>query len=419
MKGKRETDKQGDEQRDSTDEERDRMEDVVAANRELRARVDELETALTDLTEALAEGDQDDSKSDVNRLSHEVDDTPELATSGGQPTKVIGRLSDTDGIGVLGEATGSGATNGVRGVTGADGDTANNVYPRGVFGEATGSSRVFGVHGKASGPGAMGVVGQATSGSLQDYNDTFPVGVVGETDYDTSETGVDGAAGVYGGTSASGTGDTYGVYADDLSASPNSLALYAKGRSRVSGIHEVGGWVDAAKGYRGAIGSSAYFPANFSVTSSFQRLPFNTLIADQRGEFDTNNNLFECAYDGAYVVELGLESVDSGDTSGNVYVEMEILQGSAGSNPASEQAIAWNFQPNGTDFAKTFTKTIFGLKAGNQIAVKIRDTAGSLKITGSPDETFLVVRQVGGGGENTSSPMTNNVTTTDDSEQDE
>jgi hypothetical protein len=45
----------------------------------------------------------------------EPESTPELLTQGGQPTKVIGRLSDTDGIGVLGEATGSGTTYGVLG----------------------------------------------------------------------------------------------------------------------------------------------------------------------------------------------------------------------------------------------------------------------------------------------------------------
>lgn len=403
---------------DRSDEGEERIEDLAAANEELQDRVDELESVLTDITTALAESDEPEAgQTDDTSSLETVEETAALLTSGGQPTKVIGRLSDDDGIGVLGDATGSGATVGVRGVTGADGDTSNNVYPRGVFGEATGSSRVFGVHGKASGPGAMGVVGQATSGSLIDYNDSFPVGVVGETDYDASETGVIGAAGVYGSTSASGTGATYGVFGSDLSGSTNGYAVWADGNSYVNGIQEVGEYVDAAEGYRGAIGASAYFPNNFPVTSSFQRLPFNSLIADQRGEFDTTNNLFECAYDGAYVVEIGLESVDGNDTSGNVHVEMEILQGTAGSNPASSQAIAWNFQPNGNDFAKTFTKTIFGLKAGNRIAVRIRDTAGTLEVTGSPDETFLVVRQVGGGGQNTSSPMTTSTTTTMDSDR--
>jgi len=45
------------------------------------------------------------------------DEGLDLVTQGGKPTKVIGRLSDTDGIGVLGEATGSGNTAGVLGMT--------------------------------------------------------------------------------------------------------------------------------------------------------------------------------------------------------------------------------------------------------------------------------------------------------------
>lgn len=48
--------------------------------------------------------------------------TPELLTAGGQPTKVIGSIADDNGIGVHGEATGSGTTYGIRGdATSTDG----------------------------------------------------------------------------------------------------------------------------------------------------------------------------------------------------------------------------------------------------------------------------------------------------------
>lgn len=59
----------------------------------------------------------DDEVTAESAAADSPDEIPELLTQGGKPTKVIGRLSDTDGIGVLGEATGTGNTAGVLGMT--------------------------------------------------------------------------------------------------------------------------------------------------------------------------------------------------------------------------------------------------------------------------------------------------------------
>jgi hypothetical protein len=447
----------------STDDEPNRIEELAAANRELRERVDELEDALTEVTTALAEGDE----------------TAELATSGGQPTKVIGRLSDTDGIGVLGEATGSGATNGVRGVASSssgyglytpddakvDGDIeaggfvdAANIRLSGQFNAdknfqvyIDGSRNVF-IEPQTNNDEAGNVV----FGAIPNYNDTTAAhgatvsggGIGGQSPepnlvHDNFGTVGGGKNNTAGRDNGSSTGAQYATVPGGLENTASGYCSFAAGRqakAQDDGAFVFGDstttqvtssnadearfqmpvhttYVDAAEGYRGAIGSSAYLAAgaNFSVTSTAQRIPFDTLAADQRNEFDTSNNYFECAHDGAYVVEIGLESANNSTTSGDVELILDIMQGNAGSNPASDQGIVWNFEPNGNNVARTFTKTIFGLNAGNRIAVEISDSAGNLELTGSANETFFMVRQVGGGGENTSSPVSNNTPSTEES----
>jgi len=104
---------------------------LKAENRALRERVEELEAALADIQQRLDESEDPADGGGQQEGGDEIDpagDTdgepaPVIATSGGQPTKVIGKLTDADGIGVLGDAGGSGATIGVKGTVapGSDG----------------------------------------------------------------------------------------------------------------------------------------------------------------------------------------------------------------------------------------------------------------------------------------------------------
>jgi hypothetical protein len=420
-------------------------EDLEAENQELRSRVEELETMLGDMQDELADVKRatgtDDGGVEAPGPSDGAEATPELVTQGGQPTKVIGRLSDTSGIGVLGEATGSGTTTGVWGTV--DSDTGEGVYGEGKTGTAEG------VFGKTTAPGT-GALFQRTAGvrgladsdnssaktygvyglSLNDHE--FATGVRGQFGQRTTSSpdtpnargveginnsGGDGSAGVYG-SSTDANGVVYGVYASNNSDETGAAAVRAESSSDVgvstdSNI-DADGYVDASQGYRGAIGSSAYLSSDYSVSNQ-AKIPFDSEVADQRFEFNTVNNWFECAYDGAYVVELGLESLTA--TSGTVSVVMQIDQGNASSNPADDQDFFWDFDPpDGGAIARTFTKTIYGLLAGNRIYFEISDSDSSLELTSGANETFFSVRQVGGGGQYTSSPQSDAVVESSENE---
>lgn len=143
------------------------LETLAAENRALREHVTYLEAALAEFRDDLLEikrqsGTGYDGIQPPGVLEGDAE-TPELVTSGGQPTKVIGRLSDTDGIGVLGEATGGGgASRGILGLTQSD-DTGAT----GVRGEATAASgETYGVHGTANGDAPLAAAGSSLTQSI-------------------------------------------------------------------------------------------------------------------------------------------------------------------------------------------------------------------------------------------------------------
>ncbi|PSQ42252.1 hypothetical protein BRD17_09075 [Halobacteriales archaeon SW_7_68_16] len=328
------------------------------------------------------------------RLADEAETVPDLVTSGGQPSKVVGVLPDTDGIGVYGEATGDGTTRGVEGVAQSSSDDA-----AGVCGRAADTSGVtFGVkaitsstNGDAAGLRAFGRNGNADGIQGTAYG-SGGVGVVG-----TAKSGAN--YGVSATNEASSGTAAYGLFA--YTSSSDAPAIYSLSGNEVAIESESA--IDASTGYRGAVGSSAYLSSDFSLTNSFRKVEFDSLVADQRDEFDTSNHWFECGYDGAYAVELGLESTSN--TTGSLRLSLEIDRGTANSNPAVDQELSWDFVPGDSTFARTYTKTIYGLLAGNRISIWMKDTASSAELTSRSGETFLAVRQVGGGGNHTDSPV--------------
>jgi len=373
----------------------------------------------------------------------EPNEMPKLVTSGGSPTKVIGKIPDDGGIGVMGEATGDDSY-------GVLGTTEGGTLSYGVRGEA-GSENSDGVHGVTTADGnntifsspSAGVTGIAKdAGNPTDTAGVYAQNLNNETDgqavlalagdplgtYDASETHAvdaftystgDSSAGVRAiATGSSGT--TYGIDANTSSEDAGAAAVRATTPDTGDAVAveandhiETSGHVDAGKGFRGAVGGSVYLSTNWDIpdTSGGTKVPFDSVIADQRDEFETGDgdHYFECAYDGTYVLTLGIESVDT--TTGKIRVELNIVAGSASSSPAADQAIRYDFDPGGDSFARMFTKTIFGLKAGNRLHFELRDTAGNATLTAGADETFFEVRQVGGGGKYTSSPQTTNAVT--------
>jgi len=178
---------------------------LEAENQALRDRVDDLEATLADMRDELAELKSARNGNEVNEpseASEATDATRELMTQGGSPTKVIGRLSDDGGIGVLGEATGSGETVGVKGMVGStsgyglhtpddaeiegvlevtDIDTAGSNFTVEAGTTATGEAgNVFLGHSSNSGLSNGGTIGGGgfDNGSTDDSNDcvgSFPV----------------------------------------------------------------------------------------------------------------------------------------------------------------------------------------------------------------------------------------------------
>jgi PAS domain S-box-containing protein len=129
--------------REVTDHSR-RARELERENEQLRERMAALESQVTEGVDQRADNEETEPAC-----------TKQPVTSGGQPTKVIGKLPDTDGIGVYGEATGGGS---VRGVYGTVQTTDNRA--RAIVGEATAASgRTYGVHGKTNSDesGAAGV----------------------------------------------------------------------------------------------------------------------------------------------------------------------------------------------------------------------------------------------------------------------
>jgi len=149
--------------------------------------------------------------------------------------KVLGETNGADRIGVLGEnkadsgraygvygltrsRTGVGvyglarklnaaltfpAPVGVRGVTRADGDAANNNAPVAVHGRATGNGIVGGVLGQANSRNGLGVSGSSAKGSVGDIlslldSKSYAAGTLGFTDKTTLDAGIENAFGVIG-----------------------------------------------------------------------------------------------------------------------------------------------------------------------------------------------------------------------------
>jgi len=398
----------------------DRIAQVERENEQLRQRLDALEAAMT--------GDAADPPGDDDEPA-DADATPELLTSGGQPTKVVGNIGDTDAIGVLGNATGSGATRGVLGTV-----DSSDTGAAGVEGTATASS------GTTYGVKAVTSSTEADAAALR-AEDTGSFGITYGVEATTESISPDAAAvraatvegdatAVVADTRGAGgnairayaDSDTYSLYAIHEGTESNSapaisaenattddavVLIRANGSSDSAGTGlgsrgdiDVRGHVDMSEGPRGAVGGRAYITSGtFDVTSDAQKIPFDTVSADQRDEFDTSDgaHYFECAYDGTYVVEVGIVSAGFDSSTGTIQLDINIDSGTAGSSPAADQGLNYEFDGNG-NVARTFTQTIYGLLAGNRISVTIQDSSEDLALFSGEDETFMSVRQVGGGG---------------------
>lgn len=295
---------------------------------------------------------------------------------------------DVGATGVHGEATVSGSaaeTVGVKGVTQADGEASNSIHPVGVYGRATGSDRTFGVWGEAPSVTGTAMYARATPDSYErSWNSSFPTGLTAVTTYSSATSGLDGAAAVEGVADA-GEGEAHGVLG--VHFAPEGYAVWAYGDSKTEGTHTVGGRVDITN-----VGLSAYLSSNYPVPdSTFETIPFDTTTEDHFGGYDTSSGVYTVQQAGDYHVDFLIDWDDTFAEGDSIEYAL-LINGSAMGGLAADTIV-----PTRTDPSRCFSRTLFGLSAGDTIEVEIYQQSGGEKnITGgSSEQTYLTVAKVG------------------------
>lgn len=370
--------------------------------------------------------------------SNSLDETAVALALSQTPTyKVLGNLSSTNAVGVLGKNTAtSGVAHGVEGVTeSAGGDRYDT--PIGVRGIATSneSGPTYGVKGSTDSVGgrfpyAAGVYGEATAtsgdGAKRTYgvkgvtqsDGNFSSGVRGRAEADSGETyGVkgqtfsesDGAAGVAGSNAAS-SGANYGVYGEVDSGNDASAGVYGDAGSggasdgvvgsstadddsfgvRSDGNMKVSGSVDVSK-----TGVSVYRSSRQIVSSgTTTKVQFDSTENDDFGGYSTQN------YD--YTVQ----NPDGGDYHVSATVEwFRMFDGGVDHNIyiyLNDSVVARRVQQVGGSSATEsyvhdhISKTLFGLSKGDTIDIRAKHTTGENEdIHYGKADTYLTIHKVG------------------------
>jgi len=397
-------------------------EELAAANEQLRERVADLEAALADVQAAVADG-SDNTTAESTAATGGAADTsetetasdPQLVTSGGQPTKVIGKLDDDQGIGVLGEATATSTTTyGVQGLTqssdadaagvrasasnGALGIDAEAVDNYAIRASTTGESAIYaktdgsfynafeGINTSSSGP-AWGVRGDTSSENSDAYgvkgnanstsSSASPKGVGGETDASG-----DGAAGVEG-VAAASSGVIYGVKGETNSS--DGYGLYTPDDA------SVGGSVSVSK-----TGVSAYLANGDQTvgTDTDTTVAFNETAADHFNGMDTSTGVYTVQEAGDYHVSFVIDWSSTFSAGIAIIYDLEI------NGDSSQQGLSADTttSASGQQVCRTFSRTVFGLSSGDTIEVVVNQNSGSQKDIygfGDAQETYMTIHKVG------------------------
>lgn len=388
-------------------------EELAAANEHLRERIDDLEAALAEVQAMLAAESADTAENspaatgDTDASEDGTAADPQLVTSGGQPTKVIGKLGDDQGIGVRGEATASSTvTYGVEGISqswdvdaagvrasasnGAKGLIAEADGNRGIevsvtnddaiYAETDDSAAVFGYNTATSGR-AWGVRGDTMSTDINGY------GVRGEALAGGSSKGVagltygedDGAAGVYG-KSRGTSGFVHGVKGETDSS--DGYGLYTPDDASVEGSMSVG-----------KVGISAYLDGDQTIDhSTLTRVVFNNMVVDHFNGMDTSTGIYTIPEAGHYHVSFTINWSDKFDSGVPVTHRLEINDTPLAQGLNSVQRTAGNSR----DPERNYSRTVFDLSSGDTVQVVVNQESGSSKdIFGSNQETYLTIHKVG------------------------
>jgi hypothetical protein len=308
-------------------------------------------------------------------------------------------------------------TYGVHGISDADG-SLDNEDPAGVKGTSTGGGETVGVLGvtRSTAGRATGLKGVAEAGSANaitadggDYGNGLETSTsadngngvwarhIGSGGTSNSHailaqtyTEADGVAGVRGEANGSGGNETYGIYG--TSGSSAGYGTYSDGDSKTDGTHEVTGQVDAGEGYAGNVGASARFSSKYTLTgdTANYKLPFDTVVEDDRGEFNTTENRFETKYAGDYRVETGIHF--SAQYTADTEVALWVVV-----NNRLEAFTKETVPPNSgsIDVYPQLSRTLKGLPPDSRIHIEASSDGSDNDIKEFTSGTYFVVTQVG------------------------
>lgn len=350
------------------------------------------------------------------------EEATELQTAVSSDYKVRGQKAAQDGTGVLGYNTATtGRSYGVEGVTdSADTDAA------GVYGEATPSNgETYGLYGITNSDGGLfgrpaGVRGSAPAGSGSNANGVFGTtagtgftdatlgpfragGVVGRA---VATSGVVANAGVIG-TNFSTSGIGNGVIGETHSVGAGTAGVVGRATQGSGTVHGVRGEVSSPDGFglsspddvkfEGAlyrdIGAKVWLDTFQSIPSlSETRIEYDTVIVDDRDEFDTSNHKFVCATPGAYHVDAHARWNDqlSGDSTGDHFVSM-FVEVNGSPEAYTQDFIAVDSRPS-----HEVSTTLRGLSAGDEITVTIfQSTTQSRELINHQFRTNLNIDYLG------------------------
>lgn len=319
----------------------------------------------------------EESPTDVSSDDHL---SAEPTSHSGSTWKVLGETSDWTGIGVLGHATsGSGATNGVRGVVDSPDFDAH-----GVHGAATGTGGigVFGFANDGDATAVRGEVGANTSPGGTGY------GIVGET----QSTGWR-SAGIYGNANAN-SGQVYGVYA--LTNSVDNDAAGLKGIANGStgstyGVHgETNGEGTEAAGVKGEAAKRSGWTYGVHGVTPSENINAAGVRAEATGsaqglfaESTKGNGVAGVTKDGGQIGVFGINNADTNTASTGYGVRGQtdsVGSGSAGVYGRPTQASGLTYGVKGvTDSVHDGAAGVYGQ------ATNSSGTAAAVKADGHVD----------------------------------
>ena len=141
------------------------------------------------------------------------------------------------------------------------------------------------------------------------------------------------------------------------------------------------------------LGASAYLSADTSISSTtFTRIPYDTTVFDDLGEYDTSNNLFTASRAGRYHINAGGKYRDFPDGT-RAIINVNIISGGTTTTVSANEFNAGSGTASGLS---TSASVLVELGANDQVEVLIyQDSGGTQDLRGNRKSTNVQVYKVG------------------------